>query len=324
MAKIDFQDKHVTISLFPSQEKGIPKIEAVSSGLDPTTWVAQHKNKIDELLLTYGGILLRNFNIVAVSEFNRFSNSMDPNLLDYTYRSTPRTKLGGKIYTATEYPADRHIPWHNENSYCDKWPNHILFFCVIPPSIEGGETPLADSRKVYQALDKKLIKKFEEKKVCYVRNYYKGIDLSWQEVFQTDDKKEVEKFCSDHHISFNWSENDPTLTTKQTCQSTLVHPKTGEKVWFNQAHLFHISSLDPSNQKLLREELGIKNLTRNAYFGDESEISEPELDQIRAAYKQEEIVFKWQKGDIMVLDNVLMTHARRPFKGDRKIVVAMY
>lgn len=296
----------------------------MTNGLDPTIWVAKHKDQIDSLLLTYGGVLFRNFNIVAVSEFNRFSKSLSSNLLDYTYRSTPRTTLGGKIYTATEYPADRNIPWHNENSYCDQWPGHILFFCVIPPSIEGGETPIADSRKVYKILDPDLVKKFEDKKVCYARNYHKGIDLSWQEVFQTENKSDVEKFCSEHNITYKWFENDPVLTTKQVCQSTLTHPKTGEKVWFNQAHLFHISSLDLANQQLLRQELGNNHLPRNAYFGDDSEISERELDQVRAAYKQEEIVFKWHKGDIMMLDNILMAHSRRPFKGDRKIAVAMY
>lgn len=323
MKDINFQDKNIDVSLFPSEEKGIPMIKAISGGLNPTEWTTKHKAKIDELVQKYGGVLFRNFHINAVSEFNQFSKAINPNLLDYTFRSTPRTKLGGKIYTATEYPADRHIPWHNENSYCDQWPSHILFFCVVPPSIEGGETPIADSRKVYQALDRALIKKFDDKKVCYVRNYYKGVDLSWQEVFQTEDKKEVEQFCAEHCISFNWLENDPTLMTKQICQSTLIHPKTGEKVWFNQAHLFHISSLDPANQQILKQEFG-KALPRNACFGDETDISVQELDQIRSAYKKEEIVFKWQKGDIMMLDNVLMTHARRPFKGDRKIVVAMY
>ena len=29
------------------------------------------------------------------------------------------------------------------------------------------------------------------------------------------------------------------------------------------------------------------------------------------------------KGDIMILDNVLTAHAREPFKGERKVAVAM-
>ena len=110
--------------------------------------------------------------------------SLCPDLLDYVYRSTPRTKLGGKIYTATEYPADRIIPLHNENAYSKSWPQKIFFFSVIVAS-EGGETPIADSREVYKWIDPEIRHKFEKHRVMYTRNYSKGIDLSWQEVFQT-------------------------------------------------------------------------------------------------------------------------------------------
>ena len=47
------------------------------------------------------------------------------------------------------------------------------------------------------------------------------------------------------------------------------------------------------------------------------------LSHIREAYEQEKIIFKWQKGDIMLLDNVLMAHGREPYKGERKVAVAM-
>jgi hypothetical protein len=33
--------------------------------------------------------------------------------------------------------------------------------------------------------------------------------------------------------------------------------------------------------------------------------------------------FNWQRGDVMVVDNVLATHGREPFTGERRILVAM-
>ena len=33
--------------------------------------------------------------------------------------------------------------------------------------------------------------------------------------------------------------------------------------------------------------------------------------------------FQWQKGDIMILDNILTAHSREPYKGERKVAVAM-
>jgi alpha-ketoglutarate-dependent taurine dioxygenase len=317
---LEFQGSETKGSLYHS----IPMVEASTQAIDPSQWASKYQERIEELLLTHGGVLLRNFNVVALSEFNRFAKTMDPDLLDYSYRSTPRKILGGKIYTSTEYPADRHIAWHNENSYSDQWPKRVLFFCVIPASIEGGETPIVDSRKVYQSLDKEIREEFEAKKVKYVRNYQNGIDLSWQEVFQTESKKDVESYCNAHGISYTWGDGSPILTTEQVCQASHSHPTTGEKVWFNQAHLFHISNLERDAKRLLLEELGSALLPRNAYYGDGTEIEEDALNEIRKTYKEHEIVFPWQKSDILILDNVLMAHARRPYKGDRKIAVAMY
>ena len=51
-----------------------------------------------------------------------------------------------------------------------------------------------------------------------------------------------------------------------------IHPVTGEKGWFNQANLFHVSALGEDG-KMLIDQLGVNNLPRNAYFGDGSEIT---------------------------------------------------
>jgi alpha-ketoglutarate-dependent taurine dioxygenase len=34
-------------------------------------------------------------------------------------------------------------------------------------------------------------------------------------------------------------------------------------------------------------------------------------------------VFPWRTGDVLMLDNMLTAHARDPFEGPRKVVVAM-
>ena len=67
-------------------------------------------------------------------------------MLDYSYRSTPRTLVNGKIYTSTEYPAEQFIPLHNEMSYARDWAMKIWFYC-IKPAAKDGETPIADSRR---------------------------------------------------------------------------------------------------------------------------------------------------------------------------------
>ncbi len=297
-------------------------LEAQGKTFNPFDWVKEHKSLLESSLINHGGILLRNFNIHSVSEFNRIVQSLCPDLLDYVYRSTPRTKLGGKIYTATEYPADRVIPLHNENAYSKSWPQKI-FFCSVIVASDGGETPIADSRDVYKRIDPQIRNKFKNHGVTYTRNYSKGIDLSWQEVFQTEEKEDVEQYCKEHDIEFEWKRGVSELTTRQTCQATLVHPVSEEPVWFNQAHLFHISSLDEESRLSLIKELGEENIPRNASYGNGDPFEADVLDHVRNAYEKEKIKFKWHKGDIMILDNILMAHGRETYKGERKIAVAM-
>jgi alpha-ketoglutarate-dependent taurine dioxygenase len=285
-------------------------------------WVKENRTLLEEYLIKYDGILLRNFGVYSISEFNKVVQIICPNLLDYVYRSTPRTKLGGKIYTATEYPADRTIPLHNENSYTKSWPNKIFFFSIIVAT-EGGETPIASSRNVYKKIDSSVKEKFEKNGIKYVRNYTPGIDLSWQEVFQTEQREKVDEFCKDNDINTRWNNSGPELTTSQVCQATIKHHITGEPVWFNQAHLFHISALNESDRSSLIRELGESSIPRNTFYGDGSCIELEALEHIRKAYDEEKIKFKWHKGDIMILDNILTAHARESFKGERKIVVAM-
>jgi hypothetical protein len=106
-------------------------------------------------------------------------------------------------------------------------------------------------------------------------------------------------------------------------QEVAKHPVTNEEVWFNQAHLFHISSLDKEDRDTLISAVGNDAMPRNSYYGDGEEIGEDELNHIKEVYDTERIVFPWQKGDVMLLDNILMAHSRYPFTGTRKVVVAM-
>jgi len=307
---------------YPEPDKLLPIIVQPSiNGLNLATWAENNRLFIETNLLKHGSILFRNFLVNGVSDFENFIKAVSGNLLEYSYRSTPRSHVSGRIYTSTEYPPEQSIPLHNEMAYSHHWPMKIGFYCVQLAQ-QGGETPIADSRKVFQRIPPTIREKFIQKQVMYVRNYGNSLDLPWQNVFQTTDKSEVEKYCHNHIIEFEWCGQD-CLRTRQICQAVAKHPKTGEMVWFNQAHLFHVSNLNPSVREGLLAGFKEEELPRNAYYGDGSPIATSVLDEIREVYQQEAITFTWQTGDVLLLDNMLACHGRNPFVGSRKVLAGM-
>lgn len=296
-------------------------VEPTTNHLSLSAWAQRHREAITAWLQQHGGLLLRGFHVSGAEDFGEFVGAIAPTPMSYTYRSTPRTHVRDRVYTSTEYPSDRAIPLHNEMAYAREWPAKIAFYCVQPAQT-GGATPIADSRRVLARLDPEIRDRFGERGVLYVRNYGSGLDLSWQEVFQTQSRRAVEDYCRRAGMDWIWQGEDG-LQTRQVCQAIAVHPQTGESVWFNQAHLFHIDALAPSVRENLLAETGIEGLPRHAYYGDGSEIASDVLARIREAYAAETVTFPWQAGDVLLLDNLLAAHGRKPFSGSRRVLAAM-
>jgi alpha-ketoglutarate-dependent taurine dioxygenase len=290
-------------------------------GVNLPSWVVDNRDAARERLLRHAAVLFRGFAVKGIDEFQKILQTIGGELLQYSYASTPRSHVTGKIYTSTEYPANQAIPLHNEMAYSRKWPMKLGFYSVTSAP-EGGETPLADSRRVFELIPQEIRDRFTRKQVMYVRNYGEGLDLPWQQVFQTDDRAAVEEFCRRSGIDFQWKPGDG-LRTRQVCQAVATHPTTGDTVWFNQAHLFHVSALPEDVSRTLVRSLGEEGLPRNSYYGDGSPIDPADLDVIRRIYREQTLAFLWQDGDIMILENMLVAHGRRPFSGPRRLVVGM-
>jgi alpha-ketoglutarate-dependent taurine dioxygenase len=299
----------------------LPNIIEAGSLRDLSTWFSDYRQTVDEALDRNGAVLFRGFDIRTEGQFGEFVRDYSKDVLEYVNRSTPRTDVGKGIYTASEYPAGLTIPQHNENAYQRDWPLRLLFFCMQPAD-QGGETPLADCRRVTKRISPIIGNKFYEKNIMYIRNYRDGIDIPWRVAFQTESKVAVEQYCKNHDIHFEWT-GEATLRTKQICQAFAKHPRTGSRIWFNQAHLFHPSALDLQTRRILLDRFDKVDFPRNVTFGDGSSIEEAELEIIREAYRSETVSFKWRTGDLLIVDNMLVSHGRTPFKGDRRVLVAM-
>lgn len=296
-------------------------IEPAIENLNLIAWAAEHRELIEQSLLQHGGILFRGFPLSEPETFQAFCRSLSGELLEYRERSSPRSRVHGNIYSSTDYPADQRIFLHNEHSYSLTFPLRIYFFCDTP-ALAGGETPIADTRKVVKRIDPRVVQRFVERKWMYVRNFGDGFGLSWQTVFQTHDKSAVEGYCKAAGIDVEWKPGN-RLRTRQVRDAFTVHPRTGEPLWFNHATFFNVSTLEPHIRETLLAEFAEEDLPNNSYYGDGSPIESEVLDELRSAYEQELIAFPWRKGDILLLDNMLAAHGRAPYAGERKILVAM-
>ena len=290
-------------------------------GIDLIEWAQTHVGFIENYLLRNGAILFRDFGLSTVAEFEQLIEVVSGPLLDYSYRSTLGQALSGRIYSSDEHPAHQAIPLHNENSHAPNWPMKLSIFS-LRVARKGGETSLADSRKIYSTMPAEITECFMRKGLLYVRNYGVGLDLPWQDTFQTSSRRVVEDYCRKARLEVEWI-GGHQLRTRQRAQAVAVHPRTGELVWFNQAHLFHISRLplDVCDRWFLV--YGDQNLPHNVYFGDGSPIEAEILDQISQVHDDHEIVFPWNEGDVLMLDNMLTAHGRKPFVGQRKVVVGI-
>lgn len=296
-------------------------ISPKTSTLNLLSWSYYAKEWIDALLLQHGALLFRNFSLPSIDDFEAFIQHVSASpLLEYTYRSTPRRSVSGRLYTSTEYPADQIIPLHNENSYSTSWPMKIFFFCVQAAD-SGGETPIANSHTIFSSLDPTIKEQFILKQILYVRNYG-DVDLPLDEVFQTNKKHEIEQICKQLKISYQWKGTEK-LRTQQLCPAVTTHPILNKELWFNQAHLFHSSMLKPEVRQSLLSLVGESNLPRNAYFGDGMPIEDSIINEINNTYHDHMIKVAWEKGDVLMLDNMQVAHGRMSFKGPRKIVVGM-
>jgi alpha-ketoglutarate-dependent taurine dioxygenase len=299
----------------------LPRLIEPGAERDLAAFIAAYRTAVDECLLEYGAVLFRGFDVASVAHFEQAGDELSAGKLDYMYRSTPRSTVGKGVFSTTEYPPDQEIVLHCENAYQREWPLKVAFCCLVAPA-EGGQTPVADMRRVNAAIGADLMDRFESRHVRYVRHYRPHIDIPWEVVFQTSDRGEVAAYCEAHGIEHEWLDAD-TLRTAQTNQGMARHPVTGERVFFNQAHLFHVSALGAEVATSLVNLFGRDRLPRNAYFGDGGEIAVDDLDRVRRAFAGAAVDFAWQPGDVLLLDNMQVAHGRRPFRGPRRVLASL-
>jgi len=310
------------------------------------------------MILEYGAVLIRGFQIDGAGDFEKATLALQPNLCDEYRGTSPRSLIPGAkqyAFSAADVPANYPIAQHLEMSFLNSPPRQLYFGCLQASKTSGGETALCDFRKVYQELSPELREKFAAKKIKYTRTHFKvgekwtydvGAMLGWPQLFGTEDLDEVEEICLQEQApQVHWiGPNKDTFLQEWIDEPYQRHPVTHEMVWFNHTNVFHWTTFPAElwfafsrlrdirfflhavliaiftfiKYGLLRYKMAL-----NSSFGDGTPISISEMNQVRAAIHKHMIFSRWQKGDIIAIDNFSVSHGRQPtYDKGRKIAVA--
>lgn len=286
-------------------------------------WCASERPGLRQRLLRHGALLFRGFAPATTGQFETFVRLFSAQgLRDYAGGASNRKHVDGHVYTSTETAAHYAISQHHEGAYLRAMPAVIGFICVTAAET-GGETPLADSRRVLGRLEPDLVARFASG-VRYTNNLPNGFGIgkSWQAQFETNDRAAVEERLRADGYEFAWK-SDGGLRTSLAAPATITHAETGEVSWINQADHWHPSGLAATVRARMAQALPETDFPMHASLADGTALEEDDLGKIRAAIAAEKRMFTWQEGDMLVCDNLLVSHGRQPFTGARRVLVAL-
>lgn len=296
-------------------------VPATADLAEACAWLRENEAALTAALHEHGTIFLRGLPVTRSEDVAAVRDVLIPEPTPYREKATPRSDFGNGVFSSTDLPPAQSIRMHNENSYTLTFPGRLLFACLTAPA-EGGATPTADVRKVLAGLPAHLVERGRSSGWTLTRNYSDYISLGWRTAFGTEDRADVEEYCRENGIAWQW-QPDGNLRTSQLRSATVHHPQTGEEVWFNHLAFWNEWSLDPDIREAMVDEFGPDGLPFNTGFGDGEPLTREDMDALNAAYEAATVRETWQVGDVMLVDNVLCAHGRDPFRGDRKIAVAM-
>ena len=300
------------------------EITPASAGTDadPAGLVAclQGSSYLDELLTRRKALVFRGFGVTA-GTLDSVIDLLLPSRLAYVHGNSPRSKVGKNVYTSTEYPPELTISMHNELSYAARWPSRLLFYCEKAPGT-GGATPVVDGARWLESIDPEIRTAFADG-VRYRQNLHdgKGLGKSWQATFETDKREEVDAYLADANATWCW--NADGLQISQVRPVTIRHPVTGEEVWFSQFDQWHPVGLGEAAAIALAQIMGEDEMPQSVAFADGSPIPASYAVHVRDRGLSEAVDVDWRTGDLLLIDNVLVGHGRRPFTGQRRVLVAM-
>ncbi|MGA1729949.1 MAG: TauD/TfdA family dioxygenase [Steroidobacteraceae bacterium] len=274
-----------------------------------------------EALSTHGALLFRGFAVDTAEQFDAWVGAFG--LEGFTYEASlsnaVRRNRTPRVFTANEAPPHVEIFLHHEMAQTPLFPRQLFFCCEQAPT-SGGATPLRRSDQLLCELERALPEFVEACRARGVRYTYvmpadtdsaSGQGRSWRDTLSVGTREEAEHRLASLGYGWSWQEHD-SLRVLTPMLPAIRRAPSGQEVFFNQLIAAFCGWQDRRNEA-----------RRSVLYGDGSDIPVEDLEEVaRIAYAG---VFdlEWQAGDVALIDNYLVMHGRRPFKGSRSVLASL-
>lgn len=285
------------------------------------SWVAECREELLALSSAHGAVAFRGFPTPAVEDFDAFIQSLSLQNFPYakSLSNAVRINRTPRVFSANEAPPDVKIFFHHEMAQTPLYPRYIMFYCEVAPQ-SGGETPLCRSDVLFERLAQEcpeFVAKCEQAGLRYTNvmpganDPHSGMGRSWQSTLGVDTKEAAEARLNDLNYSFEWLA-DGCLKATTPALPAVMEVTPGQKTFFNQLIAAYCGWKDTRNDP--------SDAIRH---GDGTKL---DADAVNVAVRlAEELAYdhQWQVGDIVLIDNTVAMHARRPFSGSRKVLASL-
>ncbi|KAK4212629.1 Clavaminate synthase-like protein [Rhypophila decipiens] len=304
--------------------------------------------RIQDLLDRHGAIYFQNLGLKSADEFSEFAHAFGWKPHEDIGNPVRRTILAKNVATANEGPNTLPVYPHNEFGLSPHYPAYVLFYCVVAPET-GGETPINNSVLLYNQLKERhpeFIEELEKRGgVKYQLFHPNGprdqtssagttvLQAYGQHVLDTDDTEtarekieaEIRRLPTATWEWVNRSGANPLgdLRIWEVLPAVRNHPRTGQPAFFNNVVSRFLNALKD-------ETLFPPHLTKDgdfrppAFYGDGSLIPREYLDSAVEFITQNRSLITWKAGDVVLLDNHAVQHAREPWTGHRKLLASLW